>query len=260
MLDGGSIYIDGNCNLLLNNVNLISNLGYNGGSIYIKNNFDKIEIYNSSFSYNNALNFGGSIYLGDFNKNIHIINTFFYSNKARISGGGIYISIYSYHISIKSNIFNLCEALYGNGGSIAISSTVINDIRSITSDSNFFFNDVIILNSKAKLNGGGIFISNSILDTSFKQCIALIEMKIINSISLNGGAIFINDKSSNIHIETSFINNNNAKINGGGIYIDSHTEDLNITNTLISGNYAIKSGGGIYLNENNKNIILGGIF
>jgi hypothetical protein len=185
--------------------------------------------------------------IGGLNKNINIVRTRFSNNKARISGGCVYITTYNYYLFIHTCLFDSCDAVYGNGGSIAITETasfIPSSSSSSSSKSNYTINntikDISIINSKAKYNGGGIYISNA--NSVISHYINVIDLKINSSYSLNGAGIYINDKANHIDISNSAIINNNVKANGGAMYISSYTEDINIINSFIGGNSAIKNG------------------
>lgn len=197
--------------LIKNTNNLIiqsnNNNGNNGNEYYISVRTKRIfDISFSSFIIFDSLLLRGTSVGGGFiisNSSVSFINT----------------TIYPENI-VTGNIFG--------GGIKAENSSTITIINSTI--------------SSWKVNeGGAIYLSNSILtilNSIFKK----------NSVSSSGGAISISSNCKlNISQYTQFISNT-ATINGGGIYI-TQKSDIIIEDTIFLNNTAGRNSGGLYISN-----------
>ena len=198
---GGAIWTNTG-NTIISNNNFTSNNATNaGGAVYILTYTNiVIDIYNSTFSDNNALT-GGAVYIGTVYNGfatVNIYNSTFTNNNASNTGGAIRIYV-------------------GNNGSADI------DINNSTFIDNIAFSDI-----NPNTHGGAISI------TSYNNGSADVDINnstfTNNTANMNGGAIFIqasNDGSADVDIDNSTFSDNNAT-RGGAIYnID--------TNVIITG-------------------------
>ncbi len=193
---------------------------YSGGAIYI-DNFSKILISNSSFSYNIATKHGGGIYCGN-NSSPHIEQCYFFNNRSYYQGGGIYIGANS-NAKIINNLFfhNIAlgiiyaypySAIIGSGGGIHSTSSYLNSNGPIIEGNKFFNNKSI--------NGGGVYESNH-------------NILIVNNLICNnkGGGIFNGHQlGKGKYVNNTICNNSWA----GGIY--SYSSKVQIVNNIIWGN------------------------
>lgn len=221
--NGGGIYTDDSCNVLIDNIHVNENTinsesefySVSGGGIYISD-FSEIEIDSSSFS-NNVLrskkgSSGGGISITD-NSHVKIdhsnINSNFLGDSTAnsLSGGGISISDNSFLTVLNSNISrneSADEASRHSGGGISGSNSHIEVINSIISYNIMGLNGVYFW-----YHGGGISISEE------------------SNLIVTNSTIFGNGKTDS------------SRIAGSGVYISS--SHLLMTNS-------------ISINEDNSNI------
>ena len=176
-----ALYINGGPIILtvtITNCTFVNNSGPAGGAVYV-NDYERVFIRNSSFSFNTAGECGGAIYCED--STIYITGTGrSFSNAAEKGNGGFaYLSNCAVWM-MSELVINSSRA--SNGGAIYAelgSNIVINS-------------NTTIANNFAGKNGGGLYLDESNL-TLFNNHDSLIFSN--NTAKLQGGAMYVLDKN-----------------------------------------------------------------
>ena len=214
-----------------------------GGAIY---GGDGVEIKNSTFTDNYALNYGGAIYAKYININnnlatepfncffmsnhvgdkdggalyateyINAVNTVFHNNAANVDGGAAYAEN---HISVRHYLFEINQAAVGCGGAIRCKGGVV--IKDSAFNNNF-----------AEEYGGAIYgeyidINNNLATEPF-NCFFMGN----NAGDENGGALYATEY---INAVNTVFGNNAAKVDGGAAYSEYN---INVRNCLFEFNQA----------------------
>ena len=239
---GGAIYFNYKLGKFNANLDSYSN-NYaseeSGGGIFIQNSPDLIfTMENSQASSNYAGGNGGGInFIYSSNSQITITNSQINNNIAELYGGGInieYCSSATISIDGSSVSGNLSFITTGNnsgGGGIRVysSNATIFTIESSKVNNNISYGW-----------GGGILLASNASELIFK----MINCDCSENIAVVGGglAFVTNTELSQINIENTTINNNNATSRGGAIWINSY-KLLNISGGSISNNTSPNEAG-----------------
>ena len=191
---GGAIYTGDNypnAHVTIDNCTFENNFAVYGGAIYMGSGY--LEIANSIFRNNLALNYGGAIAC-EFAENVKVSKSKFYNSKAMDdAGGAIYIR---YADLTCSNVdFVNSSATFGSA---------ITALKSDMSLSNIYCE-----NNTAKWNGGAVY--------HMYGDFTLTNSKFVNNSARNGGALFLDNCGNCLLNRNQFISNN-ANVTGGAIY------------------------------------------
>lgn len=234
---GGAIMIASGNGYIKNSI-FRNNTAYYAGAISI-NSGEIINITNGSFINNVAKHQGGAIY--DFGE-LTIANSKFINNSAGSLGGAI-LEKGSYHDSILNTQFINNKAdlkdkeKKGRGGAIS---------------ANGQFSEWVLTNVLFNNNSG---IRGGAIDSGFNiYSWDLLNNTIINNQAINGAGIYISSNNTDLKINKSYITSNTVTNNGGAIYLDGSHSHVSIINTRILNNKAINAtniteGGAIYINK-----------
>ncbi len=277
----GAIDAEGTLNIISSSFN--NNTAMAGGAIALNNGI--MDIYNSSFCFNNATDYWGGVLYGTNLYSVTVDNSVF-SNNGGYYSTSLYVSNCS---SVTVSNSNFTDNKGDNYGSIYLEQTTadlsnllfsnntvtrlagcIGLLESTVSIDSSIFND-----NTAIIGGGGaihsldttLTITNSILSNNkgfyggaiaqLEGSLTLTNVTFVNNKATNtsGGAIYTSYPS--ITIDSSNFINNTANINGGAIsteYIDT----FNIKNSSFINNSA--SNGGAISTFRSKFIIKNNIF
>lgn len=255
---GGGLYLyfeGARSSVTITNTTIDENIAASGGGgIFIDvdsfvTNFS-LTITDSSISGNTAGSDGGGLYLylGGAASTVIIENTTIDENEGS-SGGGAYFKTYYYAggttILIKDSSFSGNTASSGGGGFYwyGYCSNVTFTVEGSTIDDN-----------TASGGGGGIHIDLDD-DSTFDNIFTLRDSSVSGNYSGDyGGGLYFYSAGyrTNLIIENTTIDGNEAVNGGGGIYVqwyDDYTEGSSIVvrDSSISGNTAGRYGGGLYL-------------
>tara|TARA_B100000029_G_scaffold516105_1_gene626910 strand:+ start:223 stop:4584 length:4362 start_codon:yes stop_codon:yes gene_type:complete len=254
LLYGAGIYFDDNSDVIIDSSEISNNgeldIGW-GGGIHISKNSD-VSLENTKIN-NNKASLGGGIYIP---KRVRNSNSVFkrveiISNKAR-NGGGIWAGARSgsllkiYDSKVLNNI-----ATNEGGGFYLIQST--NKIE---------LNDILINGNSSAKKGGGIFVTGA--KPTIKSSL------ITGNQSESGGAIYIQNSTTELSLINTIFYDNKITSNGSVIY-GNNQATVKIYHSTISNNSApekstlyLNSGSSIYLynsilcsNEASKQVIFG---
>ena len=204
-------------------------------NIYVNNNQDSNQLYNSFFINNEAGdNDGGALYSkGD----SHVKNAIFTGNKAFEDGGAIFCCDNAdiTHCLFDSNKANGAIVSQCEGGAIYCKDD-------LTVDNSTFKNNYAgdyggaIYAGTLDLKPGCIFVNNTAYDNQ-------------------GGAIWVNIFRENVKYVTFINNKAGAKDDGGAIYINKENH-VTFSHCTFKGNYAGDEGGAIYLDSTSSELTL----
>ena len=275
---GGTIVFDASINAIVKNCTFENNTGINGGGIYI-NTFNTtyssyVEIYDSNFTSNNAVNYGGGIYSKY--SETKISNCKFNDNYASVDGGGVYFNVGSLDIQNSEFFGNSAN----NGGGLLVkanegfvdNSLFVKNVALNKGGGVYAGRDSIrVSNSKFNENtaeyGGGLLLKNneSFVDkSSFNKNIASLGgavysngvlTKISNSDFCENSAEYggaLSMKSNENFIEKSSFKKNFASVSGGAI--NSNVGLIKISDSSFTENSA-KYGGGLLLKANENAVV-----
>ncbi|WP_245634915.1 right-handed parallel beta-helix repeat-containing protein, partial [Methanobrevibacter cuticularis] len=247
---GGAICINEAAGVEVRNSYFSGNTALNsGGAITIRNNAQNTKIIGCTFVNNSAPN-GGAIY-NQLSTGTIIEGCTFTNNKATELGGAIY-SINTLNIS-NSN-FNNNSAK--NGGAIystnqmritgsSFATNTATDGGAIYSTNTLSISSSSFNKNTAKGNGGGLFLSGS------HQSTITGNSKFTSNSAKNGGAIYT---SSPLTIFSSNLDSNEASTDGGAIY---STNTLSIGSSSFNKNTAKGNGGALFLSGSHQSTITG---
>ncbi len=213
---GGGIINHGT--LTVSNSRIDGNTGNDGGGIF--NSSGTVSVLNSSLNNNTANNGKGGGIFSLNNAKLTLTNSIVSNNQASGNGGGIDVSNADLALVSTSVTGNTAGS---NGGGIDLES---NQGRNVS------FNNSVISNNIAVVNGGGIQSASplSISNTSISS----------NSSGNDGGGIYT-DSNLTVTFNRVAVSGNTAHGSGGGIY---NYRNLTITNSTLSGNSASEGGAG----------------
>jgi len=228
------------CEFYFGNANERDYWNYHGGVIFIEF-FNKVEIKNSLFKYNNTSGNGGAIHVKD--ADILVENSIFEYNESGDAGGAINVS--GEAGTCTANLFN--NTFENNtslaGGGIRVRGGGNSSIR----ENSFQFNKAF--DTSSECGGGGILITGDADSTIIKNNF------FANNKASDGGAVKIAGYSSPILINNIIVNNTVSEYegdsytgNGGGIKIAYYANPLIINNTIV--NNLADYGGGIFTSCN----------
>ena len=243
--DGGAIVWIGS-NGLVDDCNFINNTANKtGGAVYLEafnlGECNNTTFANSHFENNTAGVNGGAINWNGGATNGKIVNSSFENNTADANGGAVFW--YGTNGTIEGSNFTNNKALGTQEGLYGHSG---HGGAIIWVGSNGLVDDCEFINNSAKLSGGAVCInnitSNSCENTTFRN--SHFEN---NTAGKNGGAVIWNDGAINGKIENSTFVNNTAQRSGGAVYWNGETGtivDSNFTNNRATGNVTDSIGGG----------------
>ncbi len=258
---GGAIYTEGDgsvneyggpvATLIVDDTDISGNSAEDGGGIY--NDFDHVELFNTTVTGNTASGDGGGIYTvgqggrGDTLGTLLVENSEISSNTADGSGGGIYNEddhVELYQSTVADNTAGV------DGGGIYTLATPSNQVPQT-----LYVDESEIRGNTAAGTGGGIHNNSDSLDIEFST--------IDGNQAAEGGGIFHSNPNTNFiysYINASTISNNQAIATetfvgrGGGISVvgtpselEIGSSNLSIENSTLSGNQADEDGGGLYV-------------
>lgn len=226
---GGAIFngaiAGGNANLSLNDCIIFENFsGFQGGGISSFGTTDSnasMNILNSTFSGNAAVDDGGGLYSNNTNA---ILSACSFINNSAILGGGIH-GEGNESLSLNDCTFSENSAVEDGGGIYG------------TSNESLSLDGCTFSENSAVEDGGGIF-SLSNMNVDLNNC-TITE----NSAEESGGGIYSNSISGNrnVNLSNCTISGNSADISGGGIFSEtSFTGALNLilNNSILAENTA----------------------
>ena|SRR5690554_2170889 len=207
--DGGAIYTSrSNLNIRESNFERNKSLNGNGGAIKDGGSYAFVGIYNSIFSYNEAMTNGGAIHFSISASSVsHKIKACFFNNNKAVSGGAL--SLFNIQIDLQNNVIVNNEAT-SSGGAIY----TFNVFSTVTNTASMIGNNTIAYNKA--LNGGGIYI----FDNTSGYDLFLNKVIFYNNETTTGGM------NEDVGLGTQ-LNNNHPRFNAC-----SFTADL--TNTGVS--------------------------
>jgi predicted outer membrane repeat protein len=211
---GGGIFVDPDSQLIIDNSQLLANIGNRGGGINVGEwSASKLLIISNTSLLSNTAVDGGGIFA---NGSIILTRTHFVGNTAEGLGGGLYAH---------------------NGGFItATNSTFISNTGTAfyTYDSPATIIDSLFAHNSGDIGGGlwAHYVAATISHTDFISNVA---------ITAGGGLMMINGSISDSRIES-----NAATGQGGGLYAMGTTF---VTNTKFVSNTAQSDGGGAYFGD-----------
>lgn len=204
-----------------------------GGAIYCPYyTYTVANVYINNCTFiNNTAEYGGAIYM--YGGNLDIKNTMFYSNYAYNYGGAIACE-YNSKVNIEKSKFINSYSINDAGGAIYLKSSKLTANNISIENSTATFGSAItslstiltvnLLNSynnKAKYEGGAIY--------QFYGALTLRNSNFINNSANNGGALFIDNTTSNVILYQNIYTNNTALGYGGAVY--------SLLNTKVRNNY-----------------------
>ncbi len=218
--NAGSMMIT-NCTIQ-NNTNATS-----GAGIYLGNG-TVLTLSDSEVSFNSTTGRGGGVQING--ATLHVSNTLFDTNAAD-SGGAVYVQ----------GTANIADATFqgntatGVGGALHLNGATLDVSRSVF-DTN-----------RAAGQGGALYAQSSaniaVTDTVFQG----------NTTTGNsGGAVFLSQDT--LTLNRCFFLDNTAAIRGGAIYMDNSSTNVTLTNSVVAGN-AAPQGGGIDTNVGTLTVI-----
>lgn len=245
--------------VIIENCTFLNNQGESGTAVFLSPDADNSRINNCIFKGNKGIYAGEDDWVEGAAIDVHaghvnITNSIFENNQALDTGGAINFAIQS----IGSQLINcnFTNNTASTGGAIKIINTDIL-IRNCKFTSNIATSGgaINLRDSKVRLenstfisnsvtnNGGAIY--NDLSNTSTTGYLNISSSNFIDNNAVNGGAIY----SKNIlNIKNSNFTNNQATNNGGVIYSSNTTMLIN-TSALV--NNSATNGGGIYSNSSN---------
>ena len=228
----GAIYSPLPSSIILDNATFHSNHAGYGGAIYIKSG--ALEIKNSKFINNTALNYGGAIVCENIER-ASIQNTQFINSTCTGDGGAVYIN--NAKLNASDCEFTGSEALFG-GAVCSVNGTVVINRCNFTSNrarhyggaayqlfGNLTLSASTLTNNAAGL-GGGLYSDDASLIVK--------NNRIINNTALKGSGTYILFNSSASLTDNTYTNNelystNELNMNiGGGNYTVYHTQDTEV--------------------------------
>ena len=201
----------------------------NGGAIYSNS---KLNIENSEFKNNIALNHGGAI--ASF-ADVEINGSTFSDNFAGKNGGAIYSS---------ANKLDIKRSTFKNNGMFETEQGkyITSQGGAIYANTNLTIEESNFSNNVSRFGGAIInFSDTKINESNFNE----------NASVTDGGAIY-QSSSSKLDIENSDFIENECSRNGGAIYVNSSVT-AKIKDTNFTGNGSNNSGGTIFIQSDNPN-------
>jgi hypothetical protein len=226
-INGGTLYINGPCNIYLSNVEISQSTGSYGGAIYLNNNMN------------------GTIYLQ---------NSTIKSSTA-LMGGGIYIDRYVNGFTLNSSIIQFCistsewttnensnyHSEFGGGG------IYVNEYND-----NIALIDSSIVDCISSSEGGGVFIHQynryiSIVDVVFQHNIA----------NYIGGCLYAFRYNDYLSIMNSrFLSCTAIEFSGGGTALFQHNLYPVISNCMFARTSCSRNGAAIHFDQGNDHGII----
>ncbi|MFK5947260.1 MAG: choice-of-anchor Q domain-containing protein [Methylococcales bacterium] len=230
---GAGIWSDFDAKLTLRRVNISNNTAFSGGGGGVRNHFGFLHISGKSVIYNNKSTLGGGILIDGGDSKTIIKNTKIVNNESTVdffggSGGGG-ISHFGGKLSLSYTILRGNKS-FSEGGAISILGS---DVTSL------YANHVIINKNQSRLNGGGIYISDSFAP---KIDVQILNSTISNNLAKAGGGIYqdtFKGALSPLVIKNSTISGNIVEETGAGLYTFG---DVNLVDTTIAENRSSSSG------------------
>lgn len=260
--NGGVTRTEATTELNVDNSQFISNSATsNGGVHYLSNTVNVIDIDNSIYTGNRAVN-GGVLYSNG--GALNITNSFFDSNEATQAGGSVYNKG---NLQVADSVFSENRSVYG-GSAIyteAIDESTVNISGSLFvgnangtsmggTVSSKGLNTVVVDNSKFKENttqhyGGALYMGGGFLTVKNSEFMGNQSGYTTTSSSKYGGAIYatsLNAAFSGLNIENTTFTENTTSGQGGAIYLSASANNIEstITDSTFDGNITKKGDGG----------------
>ena len=257
--DGGVGYVYDSSKITVSNCNLSSNKASDtGGSLYARM-FSTIVI-NDSGVYNSTVENSGGVIYAQQSSNVIIESSTFNENTADYGG------VMRIYVRSTASIFN--SSFSGNRGNIeggvigAYKSSIVTVQASLFTLSFACFGGVSIVYDNSNLTfKNNQFINNSaelgaVIRVLQRNFINIIRNTFQHNIADFGGVVYA--QGSNITVESSWFEYNNARLDGGAINGDRLT--ISFTNTTFSNNTAADDGGSIFLIDRSVATIINSSF
>ena len=244
--DGGAILVSDDENLTIrdsvftgNTATEVAFTGGDGGALYFAGGV--LQIFNTTFSQNDAANAGGAIYVD--NGTMLVQDSVFTGNTSGADGGALYAG------ELYGGVFTgttFSGNTAGDGGG-AITFYGIN--------ASILIDDCDITGNTATNSGGGLYANSFYYGSTLTIANSTITG---NTAGGDGGGVYFGDSDGTLKIISSTISNNTAADDGGGVYFENDSEAavIEITDSSITGNTATAGVGGgvhLYLDEGTAN-------
>lgn len=274
------LYINSNCNVLLENLTLKNCFGKsNGGAIFLGQN-SNLTLKNCKFISNKVYNANGGVIYCKGGNNINILNTYFFNNSA-IRESNLEWNNYkrgmgsALCVNIDSNV-KLIDSNFTNNNAY-LSTILIVSYNDVNYNLSTLYVDNCRFNKNSARTNTAIYLDElgkgEILNSVFKDNVAsdtgsillldapvyaLVENCLFEgNFASCGGAIGIpmfEDKAAlNVTVNKCNFTKNKANANGGAIY--SYGATLNIVKSNFNDNHAAGYGGAICANRGPIKII-----
>ena len=217
--DTYALFVVEDADITVKNLTIKEGNGVNGGGVYISDG--ELILDNVVVTENSARDHGGGIYVTRGRLEVRGDSEISH-NTAGDTAGGIYSNISS--VSLINTEVSENETSAGGGGGLYFTSDDFGFVLSIMTST--------FKGNKARLDGGGIRISNSfgnIVRSSFFE----------NSADDGGG---IKSYNSTLNIENTTVSTNTARLGAG---LSSLGSELTLTHVTLAYNTATEHGGGL---------------
>jgi hypothetical protein len=116
-----------------------------------------------------------------------------------------------------------------------------------------FFDELVISDSTAHEDGGGVYLSKGQKGHIFNRC------SVTNTACVtNGGGVHFNGIAENITFADSFFVDNTAGGAGGAVYLSEQTTNLSFVDTTFRGSRAYSKAGAVYVGDYCTDVLLEG--
>ncbi|CAB4692438.1 unannotated protein [freshwater metagenome] len=229
----------------LDGVTVSGSTGEYGGALYTANG-GELEIINSTFENNTAIEDGGAVYI--YNDNDTTISGSTFTNNESLADGGAIFGEIHYNVTIVDCTITGNSAA-DDGGGLAFYAKKPDNVLSIT-DTTIDANDAGDL-------GGGLKI-----DAQDPLIVSITNSTVSNNTAQTDAGILFDDPGITATINNSTISANAALDGSGGVYIGSGSS-LTVNQSTISANSSAGTspetgGGGIQLGDNTSVVTLSG--
>ena len=221
---GGAINAAHNATSEIQETNFMHDIAVQGGAIHVQKQCH-LRVADSTFEDNRAEQIGGAIG-GALDLVCKIYRSYFYNNRATQQGGAINVQENT-DVLIANSILKRNVASDAGGG-IMVADNVTLKLR----ETNFAFN-------KASTDGGTL-----VLLTQIESCAELCVFHSNSAKTGDGGAVYIDSRSS-LKIENNNFTNNNST-DGGALHVRSNSK-LQTKMCSFCKNLAAQDGGAIHL-------------
>ena len=229
----------------LDGVTVSGSTGEYGGALHTAND-GELEIINSTFENNTAIENGGAVYIYN-DDDTTISGSTFTNNESSNDGGAIFGEIH-YNVTIVDCTITGNSAA-DDGGGLAFYAKKPDNVLSIT--------DTTIDANDAGDIGGGLKI-----DAQDPLIVSITNSTVSNNTAQTDAGITFDDPGITATINNSTISANAALDGSGGVYV-GYGSSLTVNQSTISanssaGSYTGTDGGGIQLGDNTSVVTLSG--